>query len=129
MEENKKIKIPTEIKLKTEFFDGYGMQELIKTIIAGGISSLIAYIVYLFSHQTILATFIVLGVIVVSVVALTKGQNNFSMVDTIKNILKYNFMQREYKYIRGDFNKEYIRKIKKEKWYDIKWIFKYKRYT
>ena len=115
MEENKKIKIPTEIKLKTEFFDGYGIQELIKTIIAGGISSLIAYIVYLFSHQTILATFIVLGVIVISVVALTKGQNNFSMVDTIKNILKYNFMQREYKYIRGDFNKEYIRKIKKEK--------------
>lgn len=104
MQDRKTIKIPTEIKLKTEFFDGYGMQELVKTIIVGAIASIIAYIVYLFTHQTLFSTFFVLGAIVVSVVALIKGNNNFSMVDSIKNLIKFIIMQKEYKYERGDFN-------------------------
>ena len=107
MIDRKTIKIPTEIKLKTEFFDGYGMAELVKTIIVGAVFAVIAYIIYLFSHQTLISTFIVLGAIVVSVIALIKGQNNFSMVDTIKNIIKFNLMQKEYRYTRGDFNIRY----------------------
>ena len=39
----KTVKIPSQIKLQTEFFEGYGMAELIKSIIALAISS-IAYI-------------------------------------------------------------------------------------
>ena len=104
MQDRKTIKIPTEIKLKTEFFDGYGMQELVKTIIVGAVASIVAYIVYLFTHQTLFSTFFVLGAIVVSVVALIKGNNNFSMVDSIKNLIKFIIMQKEYKYEKGDFN-------------------------
>ena len=43
----KLIKIPTQIKLKVEFFEGFGMEELIKTIIVLGISSVVGYILYL----------------------------------------------------------------------------------
>ena len=111
--DKKTIRIPTEIKLKTEFFDGYGMQELIKTIIVGAVASVIAYIVYLFTHQTLFSTFFVLGAITVSVVFLIKGQNNFSMLDSIKNLIKFNLMQREYKYTRGDFNIKHIKDAKK----------------
>ncbi len=107
--DKKTIKIPTEIKLKTEFFDGYGMSELIKTIIVGVVASVVAYIIYLFTHQSLIPTFFVLGAIVVSVISLIKGQNNFSMVDMIKNVIKYNLMQREYKYRRGDFYNKHIR--------------------
>jgi len=109
VQDRKTIRIPTEIKLKTEFFDGYGMQELVKTIIVGVISSIVAYIVYLFTRKTLYSTFLVLGAIVVSVVALIKGNNNFSMVDSIKNLIKFIIMQKEYRYKRGDFNN----KIKK----------------
>ena len=105
MVDKKTIKIPTEIKLKTELFDGYGMQELIKTIIVGAIASVISYIIFLFTHQTLYSTFLVLGVIVVTVISLIKGQNNFSMVDSIKNIIKFDIMQKEYKYSRGNYNK------------------------
>lgn len=115
MTDKKMIRIPVEIKLKTEFFDGYGMQELIKTIIAGIVASVVAYIIYLFTHQTLFPTFFVLGVIVVSVITLIKGQNNFSMLDSIINIIKFNLIQREYKYIRGDFNKKHIDDTKKAK--------------
>lgn len=109
--DKKTIRIPAEIKLKTEFFDGYGMSELIKTIIVGGIASFVAYIIYLITKQTLFSTFFVLGAIVISVIALIKGQNNFSMVDSIKNLVKFSLMQQEYKYRRGDFIEKSISKI------------------
>lgn len=99
------VKIPRQIRLKTEFFVGFGMEELIKTLIVGAVAGVISYIVYKITNQTIIATMLVIGAIAVSVIALVKGTNNFSMVDMIKNIIKYEFMQKEYKYERGDFNK------------------------
>ena len=86
--DKKQVKIPRQIRLKTEFFVGFGMEELIKTLIVGAISGVVAYIAYLITAQTILATLIVIGAIVVAVVSLIKGNNNFSMVDIIKNIIK-----------------------------------------
>lgn len=110
METKKQVKIPKQIRLKTEFFIGFGMEELIKTLIIGAVSGIFAYIFYKFTEQTILATLIVIGTIVVSVIALIKNNNNFSMADTIKNIIKYSLMQKEYRYERGDFNNQVISK-------------------
>ena len=92
------IKIPRQIRLKTEFFIGFGMDELIKNIIVGAIAGIIAFIYYKITNQTIIATLIVIGAIVISVISLFKGNNNFSMVDTIKNIFKFKIMQKDYRY-------------------------------
>ena len=92
------VRIPRQIRLKTEFFIGFGMEELIKTLIVGAIAGLIAYILYKITNQTILATLLVIGAIVVAVISLVKGNNNFSMIDMIKNIVKYETMQKEYRY-------------------------------
>ena len=91
----KQVKIPRQIRLKTEFFIGFGMEELIKTLIVGAVAGIIAYVFYLFTHQTIIATLIVIGAISISVIALIKGGNIFSMLDMIKNIVKFEFMQKE----------------------------------
>lgn len=105
MENTKKqVKIPRQIRLKTEFFVGFGMEELIKTLIVGAISGIVAYMFCLFTGKTIISTLIVIGAIVVSVVSLIKGNNNFSMVDTIKNIIKFETMQKEYKYVSSRRN-------------------------
>ncbi len=99
MEDNKKVvKIPRQIRLKTEFFIGFGMDELIKTIVVGGIAGIIAFIYGKITNQTIIATLIVIGSIVVSVISLIKGNNNFSMADAIKNFVRYEFMQKDYKF-------------------------------
>ena len=112
MEDKKKmIKIPRQIRLKTEFFVGFGMEELIKTIIVGAIAGVIAFIYYKITNKTILATLVVIGAIVISVISLIKGNNNFSMVDTIKNIIKFRIMQKNYKYERGDSYNKVIPKI------------------
>lgn len=104
------VKIPRQIRLKTEFFIGFGMEELIKTLIVGAVAGVIAYILYKITNQAILATLLVIGAIVVAVISLVKGNNNFSMIDMIKNIVKYETMQKEYRYERGDFNNKTISK-------------------
>ena len=109
------VKIPRQIRIKTEFFIGFGMEELIKTLIVGAVAGIFAYVFYLFTHQTIIATLIVIGAISISVIALIKGSNNFSMLDMIKNIVKFEFMQKEYRYERGDFNTKAISKRKDTK--------------
>ena len=63
-------------------------------------SLLVAYILYKITGQTIISTLIVIGAITVSVISLIKGNNNFSMVDVIKNYAKFEFMQKNYKYKR-----------------------------
>lgn len=105
LNEKKIVKIPRQIRLKTEFFIGFGMEELIKTLITGVIAGIIAYIFYKFTGQTIIATLIVIGAIVVAVISLIKGNNNFSMVDTIKNIIKYQIMQKDFRYERTKIKK------------------------
>lgn len=112
VDSKKQVKIPKQIRLKTEFFVGFGIEELIKTIIVGAIAGIVAYIVYKVTGQTIISTLLVVGAIAVSVVSLIKSNSNFSMVDTITNIIKYEFMQKEYKYGRGDFNNKIISKKK-----------------
>jgi len=79
------------------------MDELIKTIIVGSIAGSIAFIYYKITNQTIIATLIVIGAIVISAISLIKGNNNFSMVDTIKNIVKFKIMQKDYRYKRKIF--------------------------
>lgn len=101
----KMIKIPSQIRLKTEFFEGYGIEELVKTIVVLCIAVVIGYIIYLFTKITLISTFFVIGSVVIAVIFLTKNRNNFSMADNIKNIVKYELMQKRYKYERGNFNK------------------------
>lgn len=99
-QDKKQVKIPRQIRLKTEFFIGFGMEELIKTIIVGAIAGAFAFMLYKITGNTLISTLIVIGAIVVSVIALIKGNNNFSMIDIIKNYIKFELMQKDYKYER-----------------------------
>lgn len=100
-QDKKQVKIPRQIRLKTEFFIGFGMEELIKTIIVGSIAGAFAFMIYKITGNSLISTLIVIGAIVVSVIALIKGNNNFSMVDIIKNYIKFELMQKDYRYKRN----------------------------
>jgi len=77
------------------------MEELIKTIIVGIIAGVFAFVLYKITVKTLISTLIVIGAIVVSVIALIKGNNNFFMVDINKNYIKFELMQKEYRYKRN----------------------------
>ena len=65
-----------------------------------------AYCIYKITKTTLLATFLVIGSTAISVVFVTKNRNGFSLMDNIFNIIKYELMQKGYKYERGDFYKK-----------------------
>lgn len=103
---SKTVKIPTQIRLQTEFFAGYGIEELIKTIIVLAISSIISYVIYKITQTLLISSFFVIGSTALSVVFLTKNREGFCLLDNIENILKYEIMQKDYMFERGGSNKK-----------------------
>lgn len=101
VEDKKILRIPKTIKTKTEFFVGFGVAELVRTLIITGISCIVAYIVYLAKNETITPVFIVIISATVSVVLFTKNSINFSLFDYLVNIIKFHLSQKEYKYRKG----------------------------
>ncbi len=99
MEPNTNLYIPVNIKTRFEFFDGYGVTELIPTVIAALVSGFIAFIVHSMAEGMIIPVLIVLITIAGSVMSLAKGENNMSVIDHTKCVLRFSREQRKYPYM------------------------------
>ena len=80
--EDTKLYIPSNVKIRLEFFKGYGVKELISTIIVAIILipfSIIAY--YIGNLNYILPVIIEMFGVVATVVATTKDENNLCVVN------------------------------------------------
>jgi len=102
MEPTTNLYIPVNIRIRFEFFDGYGIAELVPTIIAALISGFIALIAHILTGGTVLSVLIVLVTIAGSIMVFTKGENNQSMTDQIGHIVRFMREQRVYKYFYTD---------------------------
>ena len=100
--ESTNLYIPVNIKTRFEFFDGYGVKELIPTIIAALVSGFFAFIIHAAAGGAILPVLIVLVTIAASVMALAKGENNMSVVDQTKCVLRFSREQKNYPYYYTD---------------------------
>ena len=97
--ETTNLYIPVNIRTRFEFFDGYGMAELMPTLgIAAG-SGFIAVLIHAATGSTISAILLVLVSIAAAVMALAKGEGNMSMVNHIQCILRFMREQRRYEYV------------------------------
>jgi len=90
--------IPVNIRIRFEFFDGYGFAELMPTIIAALVSVFVAFIAHTFINGAVIPVLIVLVTTAASVMALAKGENNQSMTDQIGHIVRFMREQKLYKY-------------------------------
>ena len=90
--------IPVNIKTRFEFFDGYGVKELIPTVIAALVSGFFAFVIHALAGGTIMPVLLVLITVAASVMALSKGDNNMSVVDQTKCVLSFMRDQRKYPY-------------------------------
>jgi hypothetical protein len=102
MEPTTSLYIPVNIKTRFEFFDGYGVKELIPTIAAALASGFFAFVIHALAGGTILPVLLVLVTIAASVMALAKGESNMSAVDQVKCVLRFTREQREYPYYYTD---------------------------
>jgi hypothetical protein len=102
MEPNTSLYIPVNIKTRFEFFDGYGVTELIPTIVTTLASGFIALIVHTATNSAIIPVLIVLVTIATSVTVLSKGDNNMSVIDQTRCVLRFSREQKKYPYYYTD---------------------------
>ena len=100
MSERKKqsLYIPQGLKTKVEIFDGYGKEELFKTIIATIVAGIFDILMYLIFRNTVISMVFILVAISGSVMMLTKDKNNISVVDQVGFMVKFARSQKIYKY-------------------------------
>ncbi|WP_243115981.1 hypothetical protein [Petrocella atlantisensis] len=90
--------IPQGLKTRVEIFDGFGKEELVKTIlvtlVAGGIDALL----FLIFRNVVTSVVFMLIAISGSVMMLTKDKTNISVVDQVGFMMKFARSQKVYKY-------------------------------
>jgi hypothetical protein len=90
--------IPANIRPRLEFFDGFGVAELIATIMAALVSGFFAFIIYALTGSLISAVLCVLVTVTASVMAQIKDASNQSVIDQIKYVLRFLLGQKAYPY-------------------------------
>ncbi len=100
MSERKKqsLYIPQGLKTRVEIFDGYGKEELFKTIIATIVAGILDALMYLIFRNTVISMVFILVAISGSVMMLTKDKNNISVVDQVGFMVRFARSQKIYKY-------------------------------
>jgi len=100
MEEKKKnaLYIPQGLKTRVEIFDGYGKEELVKTIIVTIVAGFINVLLYLLFKNTVVSVVFILVAIAGSVMMLTKDHTNISVVDQVGFLIKFSRSQKKFLY-------------------------------
>jgi len=98
MEHNTNLYIPVKIKTRFEFFDGFGLSELVPSIIVAIISAIIAAIISGLTESATTPILIVLISVAATAISLAKGTNNLSVIDQIQQFIRFSRGQKLYKY-------------------------------
>lgn len=98
MQEKQTLYIPLGLKTRTEIFDGFGKEELFKSIIVTLIAGAIDTIIYMLTKNTALSVVFILSAIAGSVMMLTKDQSNVSVVDQMIFMIRFSKSQKRYRY-------------------------------
>jgi hypothetical protein len=111
---DKPLYIPQGLKLRKELFNGFGKEEVIKTILVTVIAGLIDVLLFFITRNTVVCIVFMLSSIAGSVLMLTKDISNVSVVDQIAFLLKFELRQKKYMYkYKLEGKKEYGRKHRK----------------
>jgi len=100
MEERKKnpLYIPQGLKTRVEIFDGFGKEELFKTIMVTIVVGILDIMYYLIFKNTVVSIVTILVAIAGSVMMLTKDHTNISVVDQVGFMVRFARSQKYYPY-------------------------------
>lgn len=96
--EKETLYIPLGLKTTTEIFDGFGKEELFKSIVVSLVAAAIDVAVYFITKSTAFCVAFILSTIAGSVMMLTKDKTNISVVDQIKFMVRFYRSQKVYRY-------------------------------
>ena len=100
LEERKKnaLYIPQGLKTRVEIFDGYGKEELMKTLLVTTLVGVVDVFYYLIFRNTVVSVVMILVAIAGSVMMLTKDHTNISVVDQVGFMVRFARSQKIYPY-------------------------------
>jgi hypothetical protein len=90
--------IPTGVKAENELFNGFGRREMLQSIIGSLFGGAVAALLWLIAGNVALTIVAVLSGIFGSVMMCTKDQYNQSVVDQIRNMIRFARSQQIYPY-------------------------------
>jgi hypothetical protein len=90
--------IPQGLKTRVEIFDGFGKEELFKTIIVTIVVGILDIMYYLIFKNTVVSIVTILVAIAGSVMMLTKDRSNISVVDQVGFMIRFARSQKYYPY-------------------------------
>jgi hypothetical protein len=99
MAREKPLYIPQGLKLRKEIFNGYGKEELMKTILVTLVAGVIDVLQFFITKNTVVTIVFMLVAVSGAVLMLTKDNSNISVVDQMGFIIRYQFGQKKYKYV------------------------------
>ena len=97
MNKDNNVYIPKNVKNKLEFFRGFGVKELIITIIVSILSILPVILIYKYISQVFAISLFMIS-ITSTIMLVIKDDNNVSFFKKLKLVIKHIFMQKNFKY-------------------------------
>lgn len=99
-EENRdyKLYIPSNVKTRLEFFNGYGISEFISTVIVAGVLLPISFFVYKLKGDFFIPVIIEFIGIAGTIIMTTKDVNNLCVISQIKFMIDFVKAQKRYDY-------------------------------
>ena len=98
MEDSNSLYIPLGLKEKNELWDGFGKEEAIKALIFNIFTGIIDALIYFPTKNLIFCVVFILVSVGGSIMMLTKDTTNLSVVDQIRNMLRFAKSQKYYPY-------------------------------
>ena len=96
--DNYKLYIPTNVKTRLEFFKGYGVQELISTIIVFACLLPVSLLIYKLKGNLLLPVVIEFIGVAGTIIATAKDENNLCVTRQIKFLIEFANTQKQYRY-------------------------------
>lgn len=93
-----KLYIPTGVKAENELFNGFGRRELLQSIIGSLAGGVFAALLWLIARNVTMIVVAILTGIFGSVMMCTKDQQNQSVVDQIRDMIRFKRSQQVYPY-------------------------------
>lgn len=93
-----RLYIPSNVKTRLEFFKGYGIKELIISVIVLITLLPISFLIYKLKDNYLIPVLVEFIGVSATVICTTKDENNLCVVDQIKYMLDFAKMQKKYEY-------------------------------
>ena len=98
---DEKLYIPMGVKPETEFFRGFGKKQMLEAIVGSLGCGVLAGLLWLVKQNVTITMIAILTGIAGSIMVTAKDQSNLSVLDQLKNMVRFARSQKVYPYRYG----------------------------